>query len=131
MKRLMKSLLIVILMLLVLPKIGNTGEITPGQLFPVPRWEWVEVIQSETTCGIEFGDRVKVLAVEGDIALVEYKRIILRTGITPCIDGIMFLINTDDLKKFASQHGAIAKKKQKRKLLIQRLMSKARRDKKK
>jgi len=125
MKRLMKSLLIVILMLLVLPKTGNTGEITPGQLFPVPRWQWVDVIQSGTTCGIEFGDRVKVLAVESDIVLVEYKRVILRTGITPCIDGIMFLMNTDDLKEFTSQHSTIVKKEQERRSLINRLILKS------
>ena len=130
----MKALLIFIL-LLIIHKIGFTEDMLAGKVFRVPGWQWVDVIPSRTvssgTCGIDFGDQVKVLATEGSTALVQFQGQTAMTGGTSCLTGITFLINTDELKKFTYDYQAVVKKKRERRALINRIMIKARKGKKK
>ncbi len=121
----MKRLLIVILMLLLLtiPKIGITEDSLVGQKFPVPSWQWVDTIpELGATCGIEFGSKLLVLAVENNTTLVQYQTTNRPRGATSCRHGIMFLIDTTKLKSFTSVYESIVETKKQREELINRLI---------
>ncbi len=126
----MKKIIFTIILILLGFTLPVNAAVHRGQQFRVPEWQWVNMIEnysvSDATCGIEFGNIVQVLAVEGDTALVGYRNKGDMLGATSCPDGIIFMIKTHVLEKFTTRFKAILAEKNRQEVLIRLLLSKAR-----
>jgi len=126
----MKKIIFTIILILLGLTLPVDAEVQPGQQFRVPQWQWVNMIEnysvSDATCGIEFGNVVQALAVEGDTALVGYRSKGDRSGGTSCPSGIIFIIKTHLLETFTTRYTAVLLEKNRQNALIRLLLSKAR-----
>jgi len=126
----MKTIIFTIILILLGLTLPVDAEVQPGQRFQVPEWQWVNMIEnysvSDASCGIEFGNPVQVLAVEGDTALVGYRNKGDMLGATSCPDGIIFIMKTHILETFTTRYKAIVAEMNRQNALIRLLLSKAR-----